>query len=248
MYQIRGRVGRSERQAYAYLMYQPFKKLNEVAVKRLSVIKDFTELGSGFAIATRDLSIRGAGDILGAEQAGFIDSVGIDLYMKMLEEEVNKLKGIEEKTFEEESNLPILNVDTHVDDSYVSDEDIKIEIHKLINSIDNKEDLLKVKEELSDRFGTVNQELDIYMNTELFEKLVKKLGIREVIDNNSYIEIVFDKDKSSSLDYEELFSKSISISRNFKFNYMHEEFHIRIIKKGLDRHPIYYLNSLLEEI
>ena len=93
LYQIRGRVGRSDKFAYAYLMYQPFKSLTETAVKRLSVIKEFTELGSGFSIATRDLSIRGAGDILGSEQAGFIDSVGIDLYLKILNEEVEKLKN-----------------------------------------------------------------------------------------------------------------------------------------------------------
>ena len=97
LYQIRGRVGRSNKIAYAYLMYSKDKILGDVAVKRLNAIKEFTELGSGFSIASRDLSIRGAGDILGSEQAGFIDSVGIDLYLKILNEEVNRLKGIEPK-------------------------------------------------------------------------------------------------------------------------------------------------------
>ena len=103
LYQIRGRVGRSDSLAYAYLMYEKGRVLTEKAVKRLKVIKDFTELGSGFAIAARDLSIRGAGDILGSDQAGFIDSVGIDLYLKMLDEEVNRIKGIEVEEEKEES-------------------------------------------------------------------------------------------------------------------------------------------------
>ena len=101
LYQIRGRVGRSDRTSYAYLLYDKHKQLNEIAVKRLKVIKEFTELGSGFRIASRDLSIRGAGDILGAEQAGFINAVGIDLYMKLLEDEIIKLQGIEVKDDDE---------------------------------------------------------------------------------------------------------------------------------------------------
>lgn len=103
LYQIRGRIGRSDRIGYAYLMYNNKKELNDLAVKRLNTIKEFTELGSGFKIAMRDLSIRGAGDVLGSEQSGFIDSVGIDLYLKMLKEEVDKLKGINVSSDKEES-------------------------------------------------------------------------------------------------------------------------------------------------
>ena len=94
LYQLRGRIGRSSRVAYAYFMYQPMKVLNEVAEKRLQAIKDFTELGSGFKIAMRDLSIRGAGNLLGKQQHGFIDSVGYDLYTQMLQEAVNKRRGL----------------------------------------------------------------------------------------------------------------------------------------------------------
>ena len=119
LYQIRGRVGRSDKFAYAYLMYQPSKVLTETAIKRLNVIKEFTELGSGFSIATRDLSIRGAGDILGSEQAGFIDTVGIDLYLKMLDNEVNKRKGLIVEEDEDDSAKPLINVDTHIKDNYV---------------------------------------------------------------------------------------------------------------------------------
>ena len=162
LYQIRGRVGRSNKFAYAYLMYKPFKSLTETAIKRLNVIKEFTELGSGFSIATRDLSIRGAGDILGSEQAGFIDSVGIDLYLKMLNEEINKQKGI---TIEEENSnsQPLLNVSTHITDDYVKEDELKIEIHQKINEIDSYEKLVKVKSELEDRFGRLNEDLVVYM-------------------------------------------------------------------------------------
>ena len=143
-------------------MYNKGKTLSEFAVKRLNVIKEFTELGSGFAIAMRDLSIRGAGDILGSEQSGFIDSIGVELFLEMLEEEVNKLKGIptEEK---EEDTQPLIEVETSIDDKYASEEELKIEIHKKINSIDSVDKLISVKEELEYRFGKLDDTVIIYM-------------------------------------------------------------------------------------
>ena len=247
LYQIRGRVGRSDRQAYAYLMYDKHKVLTETAIKRLKVIKDYTELGSGFTIATRDLSIRGAGDILGAEQAGFIDSVGIDLYMKMLNDEVFRLKGeeIPEEQSDEESSIISAN---HIDDNYVSDEDLKIEIHKMINEIDSKDKFDKVKNELEDRFGSLSEDLIIYMNVELFEKLIKNVGVRKVNDNNIYVELIIDSKHSKDIDYEKLFVSSLKISNKFSFKYINNEFYIKLLKSGLDRHYIYYLNELLERI
>ena len=163
LYQIRGRVGRSNKFAYAYLMYQPYKVLTETAVKRLNVIKEFTELGSGFSIATRDLSIRGAGDILGREQAGFIDSIGIDLYLKMLNNEVAKRKGEEVEEDDDIDSKPLIQVETHIKDSYVENEDLKIEIHRMINTIDSNSTFLSVKKELEDRFGRVDEDMVIYM-------------------------------------------------------------------------------------
>ena len=145
LYQIRGRIGRSDKVGYAYLMYDNRKELNDLAVKRLSTIKEFTELGSGFKIAMRDLSIRGAGDILGSEQSGYIDSIGIDLYLKMLKEAVDKLKGTYVETKESDSVKPIIEVDTHISNDYVSEGDLKIEIHKKINEIDGIDKLLSVK-------------------------------------------------------------------------------------------------------
>ena len=157
-------------------MYAPFKSLTETAVKRLNVIKDFTELGSGFSIATRDLSIRGAGDILGSEQAGFIDTVGIDLYLKMLNVEVARRRGeiIEE---EDDDTKPLINVATHIKDSYVANEDLKIEIHRKINTIVSRESFESVKAELEDRFGTLDNDMLVYMYEEWFEKLAKKVPL-----------------------------------------------------------------------
>lgn len=247
LYQIRGRVGRSNKIAYAYLMYSKDKILGDVAVKRLNAIKEFTELGSGFSIASRDLSIRGAGDILGSEQAGFIDSVGIDLYLKILNEEVNRLKGIEPKE-EDITRNNLLNVSTHISDKYVEDEDLKIEIHKLINTVDSKEKFEEVKSELEDRFGKLSEDIIIYMYEEWFEALACKLGIDRVKQTDQYIEIIFNKEVSSKIDGESLFVASTKISNKFKFKYFDQSLKIIFDIRGLEKHFIYYLVDLLNEV
>lgn len=247
LYQIRGRVGRSNKIAYAYLMYSKDKILGDVAVKRLNAIKEFTELGSGFSIASRDLSIRGAGDILGSEQAGFIDSVGIDLYLKILNEEVNRLKGIEPaEQITTKNNL--LNVSTHISDKYVEDEDLKIEIHKLINTVDSKEKFENVKSELEDRFGKLSEDIIIYMYEEWFEALACKVGIFKVKQTAQYIELYFSKDASSKINGEDLFISSIKISNKFKFKYSEECLKIIFDIRELDKHFVYYLVDLLNSI
>ena len=152
LYQLRGRVGRSNRVAYAYFMYRPEKILTEVAEKRLEAIKGFTELGSGFKIAMRDLSIRGAGDILGASQSGFIDSVGFEMYSQLLEEAILKKQGKEQKR--QKSNTEInLQIDAYLPGDYISDERQKIEIYKRIREIDSRVNYEDLQEELIDRFG-----------------------------------------------------------------------------------------------
>jgi len=248
LYQIRGRVGRSDRSSYAYLLYNKNKQLNDIAIKRLKVIKEFTELGSGFRIASRDLSIRGAGDILGAEQAGFIDAVGIDLYMKLLEQEIKKLQGYEVEEDEEELKGDAITVSNHIKDSYIKDEELKIEVHKLINTIETSSDLENIKQELIDRFGKIDEDLINYMNEELFEKLIKQKGILKVIDNKNFIELIFTKEKSSSIDYQDFFVKSIKVSNMFSFEYKDELFTLKLPKLKLDKHPVIYLNELLEKM
>ena len=246
LYQIRGRVGRSNKIAYAYLMYKENKILGEAAIKRLNVLKEFTELGSGYHIANRDLSIRGAGDILGSEQAGFMDTVGIDLYLKILDDEIKSLKGEPIKEEEVKDEKPIINVTTHIDDKYTDEADLKIEIHKLISTIDSYDKLLKVKDEFEDRFGRVDNEIEIYMFEEWFEKLAKEIGIEKSIQTKNQIELIFNIDASKNINAEELFLKSYKISKNFKFNYSNLRFHVILEFKGLEKHFIYYLIELFK--
>ena len=248
LYQIRGRVGRSDKFAYAYLMYQPFKSLSESAVKRLNVIKEFTELGSGFSIATRDLSIRGAGDILGSEQAGFIDSVGIDLYLKMLNDEVSRKKNIEVVEEEVTDTAPLLNVATHIDDKYVSEDELKIEIHRKINEIDSKEKFDSIKTELEDRFGKLSEDIIVYMYEEWFEKLAKKLKISNVRQSKNSIEISFPGEVAEKFDTEEIFMDAFYITNMFRFISRGSNLIIVLDIIKLEKHPVYYLVELLDKI
>ena len=248
LYQIRGRVGRSDKFAYAYLMYQPFKSLTENAIKRLNVIKQFTELGSGFSIATRDLSIRGAGDILGSEQAGFIDSVGIDLYLKMLNDEIRKRNNDENVIDNEDDSKPLINVTTHISDDYVVDDDLKIEIHKLINTIDNKNRFNGVKKELEDRFGKLNNDILVYMYEEWFEKIAKKIGLVNVLQNKNSIEMLFPRFLVEKMKIDDIFEVAFNITPSFRFVSRGTNLVIILDIIHLDKHPIYYLVELLNKI
>ena len=246
LYQIRGRVGRSDKIAYAYLLYNKSKVLNETSVKRLQAIKEFTELGSGYRIAMRDLSIRGAGDIIGSEQAGFVDTVGISLYMKMVEEEIKRLNG--EKVEEEDDKPALVNVETAIDDNYVKDEELKIEIHQKINEIDSYEKLLDTKKELEDRFGKVSNELEVYMYEEWFEKISEDLKITKVTQNERFVEIELPKEISSQTKGDKLFLESYNINPNFKFRYFNKRIIISLPLKGLEKHFLYYFVPLLNII
>ena len=248
LYQIRGRIGRSDKVGYAYLMYNNRKELNDMAVKRLSTIKEFTELGSGFHIAMRDLSIRGAGDILGSEQSGYIDSIGIDLYLKMLKEEVDKLKGTYVPVKENDSNKPIIEVDTHISNDYVSEDDLKIEIHKKINEIDGIDKLVSVKKELEDRFGKISKELELYMYEEWLEKLADKLEIKTIKQTNTFIELEMSKDMSSKIDGEKLFYSAYEISKNFKLKQVDGKIHIIFSLVNLEKHNVFYLIDLFNKV
>lgn len=154
LYQLRGRVGRSNRLAYAYLMYRRDKVLSEVAEKRLQAIKEFTELGSGFKISMRDLEIRGTGNILGPEQHGHMEDVGYDMYCRLLEEAVRELKGGHTLERDVETTIDI-NVSAFIDESYIKNPDLRMEMYKLIASIQTEEDMRDVRDELVDRYGDI---------------------------------------------------------------------------------------------
>lgn len=169
MYQLRGRVGRSNRMAYAFLLYKRDKLLREVAEKRLSAIREFTDLGSGFKIAMRDLEIRGAGNLLGAEQHGHMEAVGYDLYCKMLNEAVKQLKGeIEEEPY---TTTVDLNVDAFIPASYIPNEYQKLDIYKRIASIENEAEMDDMLEELIDRYGDIPRKVQQLLQIALLKSL-----------------------------------------------------------------------------
>ncbi|MBR3161390.1 MAG: transcription-repair coupling factor [Bacilli bacterium] len=250
LYQIRGRIGRSNKIGYAYLMYNKHKMLNDIAVKRLNTIKEFTELGSGFKIAMRDLSIRGAGDILGSEQSGFIDTIGIELYLKMLREAVDKLKGdfIEEEKEEKLENKTLIDVETHISDKYIQDEDLKIEIHKMINEVDSMDNFLKIKNELEDRFGRIDSSMEIYMYEEWFEKLANIIKVEKVNHTKTFIDIELSSDMNEKIDGEELFMTCYDISKNFRLGYKNNKIHIILDTVNLDKHFLIYLVNLFDTL
>lgn len=184
LYQLRGRIGRSNRVAYAYFMYQPNKVLTEVSEKRLEAIKDFTELGSGFKIAMRDLSIRGAGNLLGKQQHGFIDSVGYDLYSQMLGDAVAKKQGKQQRN---KTDATVeLGLEAYLPDTYIEDQQQKIEMYKRIRQIETKDDLTEVQDDLIDRFGEYPSEvanllavsqLKVQADAALIDKMHRKKDI-----------------------------------------------------------------------
>ena len=250
LYQIRGRIGRSDRIGYAYLMYDNHKELNDIAIKRLNTIKEFTELGSGFKIAMRDLSIRGAGDILGSEQSGFIDTIGIELYLKMLKDAVDKIKGnyVEEEVDENLDNRSLIDVDTHIEDSYIKDDDLKIEIHKKINEVNSIEKFNEVRAVLEDRFGKVSREMEIYMYEEWFEKLANKFGIKRVKQTKTMVDMELSEEISKRINGEELFTLSYEISKKFKLGFKDNKIHIMLDIVNLDKHFLLYLIELLTKL
>ena len=180
LYQLRGRVGRSNRTAYAFLMYKRDKMLKEVAEKRLQAIKEFTELGSGFKIAMRDLEIRGAGNLLGARQHGHMEAVGYDLYCKMLNEAVKTLKGEDVITDDFETNVDI-DLDAYIPPSYIKSEFQKLEMYKRVADIENEEEFMDMQEELLDRFGEMPACVNNLLNIAFIKAIARKAYITQVL-------------------------------------------------------------------
>ncbi|SFR71570.1 transcription-repair coupling factor [Anaeromicropila populeti] len=189
LYQLRGRVGRSNRTAYAFLMYKRDKMLREIAEKRLQAIKEFTDLGSGFKIAMRDLEIRGAGNLLGAKQHGHMEAVGYDLYCKMLNDAVKALKGeaVEEAEFETSVDM---DVDAYIPATYIKSEFQKLEIYKRVAEIGNEEEFLDMQEELLDRFGDIPSSVNHLLQVAFIKALAHKAFIIQVKQQEKSIKMV----------------------------------------------------------
>ena len=177
-----------------------------------------------------------------------IDTVGIELYLTMLNEEVERLKGNKIETKEDTSNQPLINIETSINDNYTDEEDIKIEIHKKINSIDSIEQLNKVKSEIEDRFGVVDENMLIYMHEELFEKLASDLNITRVRQTKNFVEITLPKELTNNINGQQLFMNVSSLSRMFRFSMKLGMITITLDTIKLDKHFIYYLIDLMKEI
>lgn len=246
LYQIRGRVGRSDCIAYAFLMYHKHKQLTEDAEKRLKVIKEFTELGSGFKIAIRDLSIRGAGDVLGSEQSGFIDSVGIDLYLKLLEEEIHDQQG---HPIDKEPLPPVkATVSRYIDDTYIEDDFVKIEMHKKIDRIQDQQGIDALLAEFKDRFGRYEPELEIYMMERLFEKLTEKIQAEKILERKTNVTLVLSEAMTKKIAGDKLFSAGIQLSKFIRFALKNNKIHIILDTIGLDRHWLFTMVPFLEAV
>ncbi|MDD7372237.1 MAG: transcription-repair coupling factor [Sarcina ventriculi] len=184
LYQLRGRVGRSNRVAYTYFTYQKDKILTEVAEKRLKALKDFTELGSGFKIAMRDLEIRGAGNMVGASQHGHMAAIGYDLYCRMLEETIKAIKNSDSEVKEPIETSVDLKIDAYIPSDYISDEIQKIEVYKKIASIENEEEYEDIKEELEDRYSVIPPSVYNLMDIAYLKKDAQKIGIEEIKEDD----------------------------------------------------------------
>ncbi len=180
LHQLRGRVGRSNRRAYAYLTFTPNKSLQEIAQKRLSAIREFTEFGSGFKIAMRDLEIRGAGNVLGGEQHGHMEAVGYDMYVKLLNEAVSLMKGEPIKKPVDESCLVDMQVPAHIPESYIDSVNLRLEVYRRIAQVETPEDALDVVDELIDRFGEPPEAVKGLIDIALLRSTAGGLGVTEV--------------------------------------------------------------------
>ncbi|WP_010531214.1 transcription-repair coupling factor [Lentibacillus jeotgali] len=217
LYQLRGRVGRSNRVAYAYFTYNKDKVLSEVSEKRLEAIKEFTELGSGFKIAMRDLSIRGAGNLLGSQQHGFIDSVGFDMYSQMLKDAIEARQSGKEldeiETLEPELSLTL---DAYIPDSYIDDEKQKIDMYKQFQSITTSEGISDLRDELIDRFGDYPEEVANLFVVSSLKRQAKEQRIESISEKPKKIEVVVTQNRSQQIDGSKLFSLANQFGREIQ--------------------------------
>lgn len=246
LYQIRGRVGRSDRISYAYLMYEPHKVLTMDAKKRLDAIKEFTALGSGYKIAMKDLAIRGAGDILGDEQSGFIDAIGMDLYMQLLTEAINELKGIKKE--EELQKYYNIQISKHIDPNYVFDDDIRINMHKEISKIKSRDQIEALTIEYTDRYGKVSEQIKLYMEEKYLEFLLKSKGIENFKETEKEITLNFDLDATNKLEYKNLSLAAKTYAPKFLFSLNQNKIFISINPKEYKESYIYTLTKFLENV
>lgn len=247
LYQLRGRVGRSNRVAYGYFLYKRDKILTEVAESRLQAIKEFTELGSGFKIAMRDLSIRGAGNLLGSQQHGFIDSVGFDLYSQMLQDEIKaRQTGVvaEEEIPEMEISLPI---NAYIPDSYIQDGFQKIQMYKRVKAIDSEEDYVELFDEMIDRFGDLPYEVELLLRLGRIKAWGKMTGVESIKHKKNQIEIILSSQGTAQTDGSKLLAESMALGRAIGFSMNGDQLVLTIDERHVgDRTSFDMLEMLME--
>lgn len=245
LYQIKGRVGRSDRIAYAYLLYNPRRQMSEIAYNRLKAIKEFTELGSGYKIALRDLSIRGAGDILGENQSGFIENVGIDLYLDLLKEAIEEKKGIVKKEEIKNNNI---QVDGYIPLSYAEDDGNKIDLYKQLEKITSLIELEDFEKSVSDIYGKMPSNVSMLIEKKRIDILASEDKVSDIKDNKDYIDIYLSKELSNKDGIGiVLFEKANLLDyKNINLSFAKDNIKIRIRKNGTNW--VYYIKEILESI
>lgn len=229
LYQIKGRVGRSDRLAYAYLMYSPQRQLSEIATKRLKSIKEFTQLGSGYKIAMRDLTIRGAGDMLGPQQAGFIDTVGIDMYIEMLNSAIMERKGIKK---EEKIELTKANVklDAYIPTHFATEDYEKITLYQRMDDIHTKKDLLEMMDEIKDNYGKLPKAVQLLFEKKRLDICINEPHVDSFQEQDKIIELTFTDTWSNHIDGVKLFEMMTTISKNIVIRYKNKKITMKMPK------------------
>jgi transcription-repair coupling factor (superfamily II helicase) len=247
LYQLRGRVGRSSRIGYAYFLHPANKVLTETAEDRLQAIKEFTELGSGFKIAMRDLNIRGAGNLLGKQQHGFIDSVGFDLYSQMLEEAVNEKRGITPEQNDAPEVEIELNIDAYLPAEYIQNEQAKIEIYKKLRKIESETQLIDIKDELIDRFNEYPAEVARLLDMMEIKIHALHAGVTLIKDKGKTIEIFLSEKGTEDIDGEALFKQTQPLGRAMKVGVQDGKMKVTLTKAKQWFENLKFLAKCLEE-
>lgn len=228
LYQIKGRVGRGDRVAYAYLMYDQGKVLTQEASERLHAIKEFTQLGSGYKIAMRDLSIRGAGSLLGGKQAGFIDTVGMDMYVDMLNEAIKSKKGITEELKELPSTT--INVDAYIPESFLDDDMEKLQIYTRLAKVTTFAEYNELLSDIHDNFGRLPKMVQLLFEKKRFDLIANHPFINSYNETASHLSVTFSIDYSHQVHGEKIFELTNEFSKEIQIKYQNKQISISMMK------------------
>jgi len=242
LYQLRGRVGRSKQKAYAYLLVPPLRLLTPEAKKRLKAIQQFTELGSGFYLALRDMEIRGAGNLLGAQQHGFIQEVGFDLYCKLLDEAVKELKG--ERIVKRPEVKMYLDLDLHIPEEYIPSPQQRVEVYQKIADARNPVDLKGIEEELADRFGKLDSQVTDVLTLAEAKLIAENKGVTRISLRKGLLEIEFHPEKRIGKEYVEKLSQRLNCPLEFSAD---NELQIRL-KQGQKENQAFFVKKVLQKL